>query len=194
MDIKEWFAQLTLEVILSTAFGVESDVQVNQDSKILEKTKALFHRPAAVIQFISSLPFGNFVSNLIGFITGRFAFFIDTASSIIRLRREQAKQGIESRKDLIQLMLTAHQESGPEGKASKLTNDEIVAQCVIFLLAGQETSSNALTFTTYLLALNPNVQENLRSEVESTLKVRLLRAFLIPFRTHSLFFFHVNES
>ena len=42
---------------------------------------------------------------------------------------------------MIHLMLTAHKESGAEG-GRKLSDNEIMAQSVVFLLAGHETSSN----------------------------------------------------
>ena len=171
--MKEWFSRMTLEVILSSAFGIQSDVQTNKESEMMEKTNAVFRRPIALIQFyiIHSLPFASVLARLRAFTFGGPAYFIDTASRIVHVRREQAEKGIVGRKDLIHLMLTAHEETGPEGKGSKLTNDEIVAQSVIFLLAGQETSSNALTFTAYLLAMNPEIQEKLRSEIESAIEV-----------------------
>ena len=46
-----------------------------------------------------------------------------------------------------------------------LETGEIVADCVGFILAGYETTSTALTFATYLLATNPDVQERLANEI-----------------------------
>ncbi|KAG0429798.1 hypothetical protein HPB47_023284, partial [Ixodes persulcatus] len=47
-----------------------------------------------------------------------------------------------------------------------LTEMEAMAQCVIFLLAGQDTTSSVIAYTVYLLALHPDVQEKLRREVD----------------------------
>ncbi|XP_063053286.1 thromboxane-A synthase-like, partial [Engraulis encrasicolus] len=47
-----------------------------------------------------------------------------------------------------------------------MTEDEIVGQAFIFLLAGYETSSNTLAFTCYLLALHPECQHRLQEEVD----------------------------
>ena len=52
-------------------------------------------------------------------------------------------------------------------KGSRLTNEEIVAHAVTFLLAGYETTANTLSFTSYLLAINPHIQERLQSEIDS---------------------------
>ena len=40
-----------------------------------------------------------------------------------------------------------------------------VAQALIFLLAGYETSSSTLSFALYELALHPEIQQNLRAEI-----------------------------
>jgi cytochrome P450 len=52
-------------------------------------------------------------------------------------------------------------------RGRKLTDEEIVAHAVTFILAGYETTANTLAYTSYLLALNPDIQEKLRSEIDS---------------------------
>ncbi|KAL4006045.1 hypothetical protein ACER0C_005758 [Sarotherodon galilaeus] len=47
-----------------------------------------------------------------------------------------------------------------------MTEDEIVGQAFVFLLAGYETSSNTLAFTCYLLALHPECQLKVQKEVD----------------------------
>lgn len=49
----------------------------------------------------------------------------------------------------------------------KLTDQEITAHAIQFMLAGYETTSSALTYVSYLLALNPHVQEKLQEEIVS---------------------------
>ena len=51
-------------------------------------------------------------------------------------------------------------------KVSKLTDGEVISQSFTFILAGYETTSNALAYTTYCLALNPEVQEKLFKEID----------------------------
>lgn len=47
-----------------------------------------------------------------------------------------------------------------------MSEDEIVGQAFVFLLAGYETSSNTLAFTCYLLALHPECQHKVQEEVD----------------------------
>uniref|UniRef100_A0A8C8RHD7 Hydroperoxy icosatetraenoate dehydratase n=1 Tax=Pelusios castaneus TaxID=367368 RepID=A0A8C8RHD7_9SAUR len=64
------------------------------------------------------------------------------------------------RRDFLQLMLDAL----PKKEQKTLSEDEIVAQAFIFLIAGYETTTSALSFATYLLATNPECQEKLLQE------------------------------
>ena len=66
------------------------------------------------------------------------------------------------RKDFLQLLLT---ESKVDDQL-KLSDADIYASAITFLLAGYETTSNALAYTTYLLALYPEIQERLYKEVK----------------------------
>ncbi|XP_030645925.1 thromboxane-A synthase [Chanos chanos] len=65
------------------------------------------------------------------------------------------------------------QENGAAGESPKrgpqkrmMTEDEIVGQAFLFLLAGYETSSNTLAFVCYLLAVHPECQEKVQREVD----------------------------
>lgn len=53
-----------------------------------------------------------------------------------------------------------------ETQSSALTAEEAMAQCFMFLVAGQGTTSSLVAFTLYMLALNPEIQEKLREEVD----------------------------
>ena len=47
-----------------------------------------------------------------------------------------------------------------------LTDKQIVGLCFDFMLAGHETTSSLLSFTSYLLAINPHEQEQLCQAID----------------------------
>ena len=48
----------------------------------------------------------------------------------------------------------------------KLKDEEIISYSITFLLAGYETTANTLTYTSYLLALHPEIQQKLQEEID----------------------------
>ena len=45
--------------------------------------------------------------------------------------------------------------------------EELVSLAVSFLGAGYKTTANTISYTSYLLALNRDIQEKLQSEIDS---------------------------
>ena len=102
-------------------------------------------------------------------------------------------------KDILQLMLDAsedtsdqidltstttgcpvHQSSiGSDGKRYKLTDKDLVSLAVSFLGAGYETTANTISYTSYLLALNPDIQEKLQSEIDNYFEEKPVSSILI---------------
>ena len=165
MNILQLFSKLTLEVILSTAFGLDANIQMGENTEMIEKAKEILQIPP-IIRLLARLPFGNLLLGLLEILRGNQVYFPAIAKQIIKSRRQQGPTG---RKDLLHLMMNANVETTEE-QASRLTDDEIVAQCVLFLLAGFETSSNTLGFTLYYLAVNPDIQDKLRTEIKDAIE------------------------
>ena len=46
---------------------------------------------------------------------------------------------------------------------------EIIAQCMVFMVAGFETTASTLSFFAHSIATNPDVQEKLCQEIEEQL-------------------------
>ena len=74
------------------------------------------------------------------------------------------------------------EESSPGSK--QLTNDEIVILCIGFLLAGYETTSNVLAFTSYLLAMNPDKQDKLIQEINDYYEDHKVIGCIVPIVIH----------
>lgn len=76
----------------------------------------------------------------------------------------------------------------PKKEHKTLSDDEIVGQTFLFLIAGYETTNSTLSFATYLLATNPECQEKLLREVDEFFAKHVSRhlAYFIFLYTYSL--------
>ena len=68
-------------------------------------------------------------------------------------------------KDLMQLMIDT--QAGPDG----FTDEEIVGQTITFMIGVHENLANVIGYTLHLLALNPSVQDKLRTEIENFFRI-----------------------
>jgi cytochrome P450 len=85
----------------------------------------------------------------------------DTVTTIIERRRHDLRAST----DLLALLLAARDQDTGEG----MTDREVRDQVITLMLAGYETTANALCWTWYLLSQNPRPMRVLRDEVRSVL-------------------------
>ena len=161
VEVLELFSQLTLDVILSAAFGIKTNIQTDPDNAVTKEADRLFRR-LWLSPYLQIFPCSTFIRRVIAFFRQGVLFFVKAATEIVEERKKYPNKG---RSDLLQLILAAHDEPAAQG-VSRLSDDELIAQLITFLLAGYQTSSNTLAFTAYHLAMDPDVQERLRCEVE----------------------------
>ena len=86
-------------------------------------------------------------------------FLRNLVQKLVEDRRAQGEQADNT--DLLGAMLTGRDRNG-----DALPDDNIVAQCLTFLVAGHETTSGLLSFAIYFLIKNPEVAERARAEVD----------------------------
>src|SRR3954471_8471247 len=79
----------------------------------------------------------------------------------IRQRRAQPSGG----DDLLSMLMDARDEDTGES----MTDEQLRVEVTTFLLAGQETTSLALTWTFYLLSQHPEIRERLEAELDGAL-------------------------
>ncbi|KAI0747034.1 cytochrome P450 [Daedaleopsis nitida] len=91
------------------------------------------------------------------------------SQEIINDRKEAMRKGdaallaqVGEGKDIMSICLKANM-SAADGE--KMSDEEIIAQTSTFILAGMDTTSNALSRILHLLATHPHVQDKLRAEL-----------------------------
>lgn len=168
IDVNELFSLFALDVIISAAFGIQANIQTDAGPEMVNKAKTVFRTPLWVRGF-SMFPFSDYLSKKFNISPlNHTDYFLGLARAIYDVRKTQE---VPSRRDLLQLMLEAQrQETGADGK--RLTDDEVLAQSVIFMVAGFETTGSTLSFVAYLLAKHPDVQEKLLEELDEAVENR----------------------
>lgn len=82
---------------------------------------------------------------------------------------ENRRKSGEDKGDLLSMLLMAQDEETGTGMSNTQVRDEAVS----LFIAGHETTSNALSWTWYLLAQHPEVEAKLHAELDSVLAGRL---------------------
>ncbi|PVD38785.1 hypothetical protein C0Q70_01408 [Pomacea canaliculata] len=192
VDMYSAFQSLSLDVIGRCAFGLQTRAQtdpndeflitINSCQKVLDNTGMSIHEGSVSFSTTVAVPF---LSTFIFALKNMVVFFGMNPVVWLRLRlreviRIRKEMGPNNRiTDLVQLMLfppthrshvegTGDEDASHEDKLhAKMTEREVVAQSLTFLLAGYETTSAVLALLSHLLAHNPHVQARLLQEIDS---------------------------
>lgn len=157
-----------MDVILQCAFGMKADAQNNPDDPAITAAKRSINGTAlqrAILAALSLIPFRDKIAKVFpSLLTRDMKDLMDIARHIVSMKNQT--ESSTPRKDLLDVMLLAAQDPTlPDSK--KMTVDEVLAQSVIFLIAGYETTSTTLGFVCYSLATNADIQEKLQKEIDS---------------------------
>ncbi|CAG2173908.1 unnamed protein product, partial [Oppiella nova] len=193
IDAKAMHQNFTMDVIASCAFATKTNSQYDPNNPFVVNGRNVFVFRA--IKLIPAFIFPKRINKLLGIRTHLGEepnnWICDLASHMLEKRRNgfknndflqlliDAKAGDQNNnKDANADNLEAHHVNQGEEEmlaeksvlngnigAKSLTDDEIIAQSWLFLIAGFETTATTLGYISYLLALNPSAQEKLYDEV-----------------------------
>lgn len=170
IDIAQEMAQLTLSVIWRLLF-----------SQAVGRDTATIREAIRVGQSLIKLQYDSLVASLtpLWVPTARHRQFMHSFTAVEAIIRRLIEERRAARQathdDLLSLLLAAKDEDG-----SPLRDDEIRDELLTFLLAGHETTANALTWTWWLLSQSPSAQQQLTHELHNTIGDRLPVAADVP--------------
>ena len=176
INVCEWFSTFTMEVILATAFSRDFHLDNDKEHPLMKavtdhfKSLQLGNRFSIekLVMFMSHFSWSEPILKYLIRITKKaqeWKFLEEIAFKLIEDRRNALTTVGNTAQDLLRLMLEVHDENAETKSNAYLNNDEIVGSIISFISAGYETTSNALSYTAYLLALNPTIQDKLIREI-----------------------------
>lgn len=190
-DMKELCTRITTDVIASAAFGVSVNSLKDRDNEFFTMAQRLTNQGTGILAglrffFVTGLPKLARILHIGLLPSEQYTFY----RSIVKETIEYREKHNIIRPDMIHLLTEARkgllkpvtvEERGIEFAAvdealpntSTASNkrvwadDDITAQCMVFFLAGFETTANLICFTAHEIMENPEVQKKLLHEIDS---------------------------
>ena len=147
---------LTLEIVGKALF----DVDVREDARgVGEAMSAVMHhfqrstaRPIDVPDWVPT------PTNI------RYRRALDRLDDVVADIVAQRRRADEDAGDVVSMLLSARDEAG-----GRMSDETIRDEVLTLLLAGHETTAQALTFTFHLLARHPEIEQKLLAEIDAVL-------------------------
>jgi len=164
VEVSDEMMRLTLSIVCKSLFGTDIGVEaevVGRAFTTINTEIANFFRSLFPLPIVLRRPrYRSAVAALNQVVEGIIA----------RRRASLVNQELASQpQDLLAMLLQARDEDTHQGMTDSQLRDEVVT----LLLAGHETTANALAWTWYLLFKNPAVGQRLREELAQVLCGRL---------------------
>lgn len=158
IDLHDAMMRLTLQVVGKTLFSadVERDApQVGETLHVLLEYTADFRRLVMTPKWLPTK------QNLLA------KRAVRQLTEIIDRIIQQHRRSGEDNGDLLSMLLHAQDEDG-----SRMTPQQLRDEALTLFLAGHETTASTLSWTWWLLAQNPRVEEKLHAELDCVLNGR----------------------
>ncbi|CAH1233159.1 CYP3A7 [Branchiostoma lanceolatum] len=180
-DAKRVFGCFSMDVIASTAFGIDVNSHKHpqdpfvQNAKKVDITEITALPPSVIIAGILSTFLPKYVLHKLGFAifpADSVSFFRGVLKDIISKRTKLPPD--QRRVDLLELMTRSNEDNihnqDDVSKIRGLSQDEIITQTVAFFVAGYSSSSGLLANVALYLTKNPDVMDKLQHEMASVVK------------------------
>lgn len=162
LEIKELLSRFTTDVIGTCAFGIDCNSLQNPNAEFRRIGRKTFENPRQSVffaLFVNSFKDLSRKLHVKVFSNDVSEFFLNVVRETVSYR----EQNNINRNDFMDLLIKIKNTKSVD---AGLTINEIAAQAFEFFLAGFETSSSALGFCLYELAMNPDIQMKTRREIQ----------------------------
>lgn len=188
-DCKEMFKRYAADVIATCVFGLDVNSARDRDNEFYRRGNDV----AGVVDGKGGLKFSAFImmprlmkllrvkvydDELVNFFRHIVISTIEDREKTGAVRNDLINLLMQTRKGLVKddgrdgddagfaTVSESEQLKSFDEKHINWEDDDLTAQCVLFFLAGFDTTSNHLSFVAYELAMNPDVQDRLIEEID----------------------------
>ncbi|CAG0890359.1 unnamed protein product [Darwinula stevensoni] len=167
--VKDQYGAYTLDVIATCAFGTKLDSLGKENDPFIKNARKffadnpLFGSPLMIIPFM--FPWVMQLGLNI-FPMEPLYFFRDLAVDIMKQRKTEGHE----RGDVLDTMMEQEEKEREAGGEKVITEEVIVAQSLIFFVAGFDTTASMMNFVSYVLAIHPDIQDRLYQEIEKKME------------------------
>lgn len=160
LDIDSEMSGLTFDILSATMFSDE----LGGEARGFERALNQFLANGARIDPLDVLGAPDWAPRLGRLASFRSArFFERRVTRLVEARRAHIEAGGEAHDDLLSALLLARDENGGPG----LSDEEVAANILTFILAGHETTARALGWTLHLLSRQPEYLARLQAEADA---------------------------
>lgn len=155
-DLAHEMMELTLFIVGKTLFDVDMRQRSAQIAESLEyMLEDVMQEAQAIVRLPEWIPTPRRM---------RKNRTIETLNEVVFGIINERRENFEDRGDLLSMLLAAESDDG-----ERMTDQEVRDEALTIVLAGHETTANALTWTLYLLATHPQVEARLVEEIRDVL-------------------------
>jgi cytochrome P450 len=163
LDIAFEMSRITRDIIVKIMFGLDLAIDSDETTEIERSLRI-------AVAYTNYLTFTNPLPLWVPTPRNRaFRQALQTFDRIVYRIIDERRRSVVEQRDLMSLLLEAHDQDTGEGMSDQELRDEVIT----VFLTGHETTGNALAWTWYLLSLHPVVERRLHAEVDEVLDGRL---------------------
>jgi len=166
VEIHDFSARFTTDVIGSCVFGVESNSLEDPNNEFRRMGRRIFTPTFKYLKVQLLKTTYSHILKHFGF--KRFDQDIeDSALNLVKKTVEFREKEHVKRNDFMNLLIEMRNTSATQG--IPLTIERMAAQAHVFFVAGFETSSSNMSYCLFELAKHPDIQEKARAEIKEVL-------------------------
>lgn len=155
LDIAAEMRRLTMAIATKTLFGLDVPPNAESIGGVISR----------MLELLTSTSVNVLPRNLPGTTYREMLGVAERLESAIKEIIDRKRSQSTDSSDVLSMLIHARDEDG-----AAMTDVELVGQAYTLFVAGHETSSNALTWTLFLLSQHPRILDDLRDELASVLR------------------------